>query len=193
MRGVSEQRFYPSRDELDPFLRYVTSQRTGDARAVYRAWLEERGDARAELLMLEEALLEGRPPDDFAIARWRASEILSDPTVRAWWRSVSVIAPIRACGSAAREEPEVRFAFSCPRAWEMLDPTGVPNVRHCTTCATDVHLSRSRAEAEERARRGECIAVPREIVGAVASEVTRFVTGHPDVAALWASKIFGDS
>jgi hypothetical protein len=164
-------------------LRTIGAPREAAVREEYGAWLAERGDARAELLAIEAA----GPPGDPA----RVEAILaSDEGVRAWWSVVSSTAPIRNCGEAMIEATRVRFAYRCPRSWEGLAPTGDANARHCDTCLQLVHLCTSREEAELRARRGDCIAVPAGLAGEIARDVTRMITGRPDPVAEWAERVF---
>lgn len=166
--------------------------RDGDARERYRVWLAERGDERAEMFAIEDLLLR----DDFSerdgvVAR--AMEILSKgSSVRRWWSLVTRTAPIRNCGASNSTRPSVRFAFECPRTWESLTPTDSPAARHCGSCERLVHLCRSREEAEDRARRGDCITVSPSIMDAVERESIGAYTGRADPIAMWADRVFPD-
>jgi hypothetical protein len=164
--------------------------RDPEARERYRAWLVERGDERAELFAIEDALSR----DDFserAIAIERAQAILSrHRTIREWWAMLTRTAPIRNCGSAPAAERPIRFAYECPRTWPTLEPTSDATARHCGTCAKLVHLCRSRDEAEERARRGECITLLSEEWTGLRQEMTSGWTGRPDPVAIWADRVF---
>lgn len=175
-----------------PYFGAAIGGRDAAARERYRRWLAERGDERAELFAIEDVLLR----DDFAereatIAR--AREILSkSASLREWWRLVTRSSPIRNCGSAGAVRRRVRFAFECPRTWEALAPTGDPSVRRCDGCEQLVYLCRTRDEAEERARRGECITVTASSWNMISSEVTGSCTGRPDPVAMWADRVFPD-
>lgn len=164
--------------------------RDRDAREHYRAWLAERGDERAELFTIEDALMSDEPIDRETIIA-RAQAILSKGRrVREWWAAVTRSSPTRNCGSAPSGERPIRFAYECPRTWETLDPTDDPSARHCGTCAKVVHLCRSRDEAEARARRGECITLSSEQWNDVRQQMTSGWTGRPDPIAIWADRIF---
>lgn len=173
-----------------PHINAVSATDDEDARERYRAYLAERGDERAELIAIETALLR----DDFterdtAIAR--AKEILSKGrVVREWWALVTRTAPIRNCGSGPEAPRPVRFAYECPRTWESLSPTDDGGARHCSTCARLVYLCRSREEAEERARRGECITISASSWARVSREFTSTCTGRPDPIAMWSDRVF---
>lgn len=175
--------------EGDHFVRAIGG-RDREARERYRAWLAERGDERAEMFSIEDALLRDDYPER-AAAIARAQAILAKSSfVREWWDMLTTSTPIRNCGSARAVRPLVRFAFECPRTWESLEPTADSSARHCETCAKLVYLCRSRDEAEERARRGECITLAaKEWIG-VSREMTRGWTGRPDPVAIWADRVF---
>ncbi len=65
----------------------------------------------------------------------------------------------------ARIDCENMFEYRCPLYWGELDATGDEGVRHCNQCEHDVYLVTSEAELEERAERGECVAIvlPEEL------------------------------
>lgn len=52
-----------------------------------------------------------------------------------------------------------KFARQCPRMWGALRPTDDPNVRLCESCLCKVHLCYTEAEVNERAKRGDCVAL----------------------------------
>ena len=164
------------------------------ARERYRAWLAEQGDERAELLAIEDALLRDDVAEgERAKAIARAQEILAKgSSVRKWWSFVARTASIRNCGSAGATARSVRFAYECPRTWETLSPTDDPAARHCATCAKLVHLCHSREEAEDRARRGDCITLSTDEWGGICREMTSGYTGRPDPIAIWADRVFPD-
>lgn len=163
-----------------------------EERENYRRWLAERGDERAELFAIEDALLR----DDFTereAAIVRAEQILAmSARNRGWWSLLSRTSAIRNCGSASGARPVVRFAFECPRTWESLGPTADASTRHCSTCEKLVHLCRSRDEAEARARRGECITIASSEWARISNAVVSSSTGRPDPIAMWADRVFPD-
>lgn len=113
--------------------------------------------------------------------------------MREWWRLVTRTAPIRNCGSARVARRPVRFAYECPRTWETLEPTPEDDARHCATCEKLVYLCHSREEAEERARRGECITVTFASWKDITNEITPRIgtyTGRVDPVATWADRVF---
>ncbi len=52
----------------------------------------------------------------------------------------------------------VTFEFQCPKDWDQLDATNVPNVRHCTQCNENVFFCESDDETLARAKNGQCVA-----------------------------------
>lgn len=52
----------------------------------------------------------------------------------------------------------VTFSFTCSQEWDAMRPTADERVRHCGTCARDVHLCRSDAEAAAHGLAGHCVA-----------------------------------
>ena len=177
------------------FMPLLSGRFDEQARERYRAFLAEQGDDRAELLAIEDALLRDDLPDRAEKLR-RAQAILSqDGNVRYWWKLVTRTAPIRNCGSARVVRAPVRFAYQCPRTWETLDPTPDDDARHCGTCNMVVYLCRSRGEAEERARRGECITVTSASWSEISTDVSPPIgsyTGRVDPVAMWAERVFPD-
>jgi hypothetical protein len=161
-----------------------------EARERYRAWLSERGDERAELFAIEDALLlEDYAERPAAIAR--AEALLSKGRfVRDWWDLVTKSSPIRNCGKGPEGVRPIRFAYECPRTWETLEPTGDASARHCGTCAKLVYLCRSVEDAEAHARRGECITLSTQDWNGLRSELTSGWTGRPDPVAIWADRLF---
>jgi hypothetical protein len=180
---------------MGPEARFIgAARRDEESREQYRAWLADRGDERADLFAIEDVLLRDDltgPEREHAIAR--AQEILANSELtRQWWTVVTRTAPIRNCGSAGDVRAPVRFAFECPRTWETLGATSDPSARHCTTCAKLVYLCRSREEAEERARRGDCITIDADSWTQISQRFVSSCTGRPDPIAMWAERVFPD-
>jgi hypothetical protein len=59
---------------------------------------------------------------------------------------------------------EVRFRFECPRLWSNLQSTSNKLIRHCETCNQDVFYCHTKEELNERARKGQCVAIWDEYV-----------------------------
>jgi hypothetical protein len=111
--------------------------------------------------------------------------------VREWRDMLTSSTPIRNCaGAAGGTGRSVRFAYEFPLSWETLEPTADASARHCGTCQRLVHLCRTRDEAEERARRGECITLASEEWVGLRREITSGCTGRPDPVAMWAERVF---
>ena len=55
-----------------------------------------------------------------------------------------------------------RFKFKCGAAWEHLDATENPGVRHCGGCERDVHLCETDEELAQAILENHCVAIPRE-------------------------------
>jgi hypothetical protein len=173
---------------LLPFLR---GEATAAERARYVAWLAARGDERGELLELTAAL--GAPGSAGSAGKRARFRVLVDRVSRAsadWWAAVRPASWLLNCGLAAGEPPRVRFAFTCPRRWEELVPTGAPGVRSCEGCGELVYLTPGRREAEEHARAGRCIAVPAPLATEVGLELTRHTLGRPDPPSKWGDALF---
>ena len=57
--------------------------------------------------------------------------------------------------------------FKCSEAWEDLDKTADPSVKHCSKCAKDVHYCATETELE-LAEEEWCVAVPIDELGGTA-------------------------
>jgi hypothetical protein len=191
--AVEDTLTLPEGDERDFFFAMLRTSGGPEARSAYRAWLAERGDPRAELFELEERMSDpahGVETAELAALRERARALLARRGTRSWWRAMARVAPLRNCGAAAHEPPRVRFAFECPRSWDSLARGSTPNARGCDGCSREVFLCTSLEAAEARARAGDCIAVPSDLV--VGATRGHHVTGRPDYMAMWAEEIFPD-
>lgn len=158
---------------------------SSDARGDYIAWLEARGDVRAEALGLEPRLRE-HELDAAVHARLRALLETIDPD---WWW---VMSPTRIhnCGASRDQAPRVRFRLVCTREWAALEPTGEPNARRCDGCRETVYRCATGAEANERAVRGQCIAVDGALACDQATDRPGLFVGRPDFVAMWAERLF---
>ena len=54
------------------------------------------------------------------------------------------------------------FEFLCSKKWNDLNPTDIPNVRHCGICSENVHWSDNPEEFVANAKLGRCVAVPTQ-------------------------------
>ena len=54
------------------------------------------------------------------------------------------------------------FEFLCTKKWNDLNPTDLPNVRHCGVCSENVHWSANPEEFVANAKLGRCVAVPTQ-------------------------------
>lgn len=95
------------------------------------------------------------------------------------------------CGQASTWPLGVRFRYQCPNHWETLSPTPEAAVRYCGDCRRNVYFCESVESVERHASEGHCIAVPRRLTASVGAELTRDMTGMPDVHQLWGEKLFG--
>lgn len=69
------------------------------------------------------------------------------------------------------------FEFLCSKKWNDLNPTDIPNVKHCGVCSENVYWSANPEEFVVNAKLGRCVAVPTqglhldgEIAGRVSPE-----------------------
>lgn len=137
-----------------PFLNAILANPTDDApRLVYADWLDECGDEhsvhKATFLRMTARLLTAR--SDLGRRYWEDKLRAAAAGLEGHWLTVVSKVSIEGCSFL--------FAFRCPKRWENLRESRDPNVRHCDTCGKPVHFSSTIAEAQEHARRGECVAV----------------------------------
>lgn len=110
-----------------------------------------------------------------------------------WWRLVRSRRLQLNCGAAGAVAPSVRFAFICPRSWEELAATERRGVRACDACQRPVYRCDTAAEADDRARRGDCISVPAPLVERHAN-TSAMIVGRPEPAVTrWARALFGEA
>jgi hypothetical protein len=169
----------------------LASPRDDAARRRYRDWLVATRDPRGEALALLDALSAPTPPPDAAARRARLAALYE--AIPDWWiELMRTEGATRHCGLARAEAPRVRFAFECPRRWEMLTPTADPKVRQCDGCGEPVVRCDTLDEAEGRAREGSCITVPARLVAAATERYTSMMTGRPHLPELWARHLFDE-
>lgn len=177
-----------------PFLRPLVGPDSGAASlAQYATFLRARDPLRGEFLALA-CQLSGpaHPGDRPAEDQARYVELAGLLGAFEWWlRVVRRNDRLLNCGGAAGEAPRVRFQFRCPKQWETLAPTERAGVRYCDGCRREVHYCDSVAKAEDRATRGDCIAVPLHVTNEAAGELALTVTGQPDIPQLWGDQLFG--
>ncbi|MBL8626511.1 MAG: hypothetical protein JNK64_34665 [Myxococcales bacterium] len=163
----------------------------GDGRARYAAWLRARGDRRGDALALAlELELDAQDAPD--PRRQDALRALVAQIPAGWWRLVRSRRVQLNCGAAGAVAPTVRFGFICPRSWEELATTERAGVRACDACRQPVYRCDTAAEADARARRGDCVSVPARLVELHADTRTMIV-GRPEPAlARWARALFGE-
>lgn len=177
--------------EEGPYLMRVLAAPYGrEGLAEYRQFLEGRGDARGELLRVQDALLDGASEGELAGLKARLAALVA-ACDKAWWRCVDRLGQLRNCGQALEEEAVVRFAFECPMRWETLVRSREADVRWCGECGERVYQCGTRAEAEAQARLGRCISVPASITASASREATAMVTGRPNPVEFWGRRIFG--
>jgi uncharacterized protein (TIGR02996 family) len=142
------------------FLDALRSRPADDAaRGVYADWLEEQGDpasaAKAAYLRVECVLSEVGPGDARKAKRLVAKRQKLAASLDVSWLAVVSKPGLEDCGT--------RFRLECPKRWDRLHPTPEDRVRFCATCQRRVHYCDTIANANERAQRGECIAVGTQV------------------------------
>jgi uncharacterized protein (TIGR02996 family) len=150
------------RDPLEgAFLRAIADDPDDDAtRAAYADWLEESGRTlEAEYLRLDvERGRTHRKAERFRGLLVSMAELergLSEPWISALKRPARVLN----CGGAGAADPRLRFTFLCPNRWgDLTGPPGA-SVRFCGDCRRNVFMCSSVEEAEDHARKGDCIAI----------------------------------
>ncbi|MBT9556969.1 MAG: hypothetical protein IV100_13115 [Myxococcales bacterium] len=169
--------------EEGPLLRrLLTRPGDDDARRTYVELLVRRGDRRAALLSMNAASSEERAAVMAAVA--------AEPGAT-WWRAVRSHAWTLNCGLPTATS-RVRFATECTRDWSTLTPTSRAGVRHCDECLQPVYECPTRADAEGRARLGDCVAIPAALAAELGTSLTATIMGRPHVPTLWASAAVAD-
>ncbi|WP_394844930.1 hypothetical protein LZC95_48770 [Pendulispora brunnea] len=160
-------------------------------RAEYQAWLRARGDVRAEVLRLHEALCAEPPPAHHAALREQFESLLGQVAPR-WWRLVRTFYGVRNCGASpfTPEYRKLRFAYPCSKTWDTLEPTAMPKERHCQECGHSVYFCTSAEEASQRARQGQCISVTTLMAQRMGQRAMQNHTGFPKPDECWADTIF---
>jgi hypothetical protein len=159
----------------------------------YADHLGGRDEVRCEFLRLEQLLSGTDHLDEIGPerqARYRELLRLLAP-LPGWLRIVKRNDRILNCGQASTLPLVVRFRYQCPNQWETLPPTQEAGVRYCSECRGNVYYCESVESVEQHASKGDCIAVPRQVTASVGKELTRCMTGMPDVHQLWGEKLFG--
>jgi uncharacterized protein (TIGR02996 family) len=135
----------------DGFLNVLRADPNDEAtRLVYADWLDERGDPRAAFIRLESEYV-SLSEEDVRLAEmkdrlFQMAALLSEE----WLRVVS---------RPAIELCELRFAYTCPKRWDRLKPTGDSSIRFCEGCQQNVYYCGTVGDARGHARRGHCVAV----------------------------------
>lgn len=117
---------------------------------MYAAWLEERGDPRAEFLRIRVALGRLSPTEKQFQGLWRHLRRLRS-TIDLAWLAVLDRTPIDNC--------PVQFAYPCPKRWEALRPTADSSIRFCEACQQRVYYCSTLKQARRHAAAGDCVAV----------------------------------
>lgn len=154
--------------------------------AAYTRWLEARGERRGQTLALALALDER--PGDTALEQQLAA--LLPGVDRVWWDLLRPGGQIRHCGAARDQPTRVRFAFRCPLRWEQLQASPEPTRRHCPECREDVHWVETSQALRQRARAGQCVAVPASLAQQEQASATAMMIGRPDPLEQWARAMF---
>lgn len=177
---------YFRRDDERPFLIKADEGTLGDDdRMGYAALVEEGDPERAEWLRLDVALHTRAAGDPAVIARFvELSRIIGFEFANALFRDRILNCGI---GEAKDGGPRVRFAFKCPKRWETLAPAESESVRFCQHCKEHVYRCDTVADAESRARAGQCVAVPKPLTD---GGVESLVLGRPDPLGDWSRRLF---
>jgi uncharacterized protein (TIGR02996 family) len=123
---------------------------------VYADWLDEHNNPlHAEFLRLEVRRSQlSNTEVDWYTAEERLKELRA--AINPHWVAVFDRPKIENCDAA--------FRFRCPKQWENLKVTGDPAVRHCDACEKKVFFCRTLPEAQDHARRGNCVAVQLDVL-----------------------------
>jgi uncharacterized protein (TIGR02996 family) len=122
-----------------------------EARQVYSDWLEEHGWPREAEFVRTQLALKSMTPDAPGFHALAARMRSLAPAMSLEWRRTIARPPIEKC--------EIRFELVCPKSWDALTPTHVPNQRFCDGCKQAVHYAPTVAHAQQLALAGHCVAV----------------------------------
>jgi uncharacterized protein (TIGR02996 family) len=133
-----------------PFIEAILANPEDEApRLIYADWLEERGDARGELLRVENALAKLPPGDGRGPSLRSRLQQLRQGIGEEWLALID----------RSRIEGCVRFHYECPKQWAQLTRTTDPLARFCEACQQHVYHCSTVAQAKRHAARGHCVAV----------------------------------
>jgi uncharacterized protein (TIGR02996 family) len=140
----------------DAFLADICAHPNDDTpRLIYADWLEERGDPRSEFLRAQARLAALKhKAREYRRLRARLRQLRSEMD-RTWLALVD---------RTDIENCRLRFAFECPKRWELLQETDFDRVRFCDVCRENVHHCTSASEARAHAARGRRVAIDSDLM-----------------------------
>jgi uncharacterized protein (TIGR02996 family) len=141
-----------ARDETEAtFLEALRASPEDDAtRLVYADWLEARGELERADFLRTVCKLAAPKVNPKKAPQLEERLIKLSTTSEATWRALVSRPNIEAC--------DLEFRFKCPKQWSALARTDAPNIRHCATCARDVHFCATIEEVREHAWASHCVA-----------------------------------
>ncbi len=143
------------------FLRAIVADPDDEVtRVVYADWLEEDGrEPMARYLRLDaERNRTHRSAERFGELTNLLAYLKDDLDPR-WCAGLERPARVFNCGAADVADRKVRFTYQCPNRWQDLTPTADAAIRYCAGCKKNVHACDTKAEAEEHAWGGRCVAI----------------------------------
>ncbi len=145
-----------------PILAAAAAHRLGDEeRARYAALVELRDPERAAWLRLEATLHARAAESPVEIERFLAlTRRIGLDYAHLLLRDTLINCGHRRAGNRGSAR---RLAFECHEVWPALAPGGSAGVRTCRDCGAHVHRCETIAEAEERLRAGEVVAVAKAL------------------------------
>ena len=167
-----------------PILAAAAAHRLGDDdRARYAALVEPRDPERAAWLRLEATLHARAAENPLKIERFLAlARRIGLDYARLLIRDTLINCGHRLAGDRG---PARRLAFECHEVWPALAPGGSAGVRTCQGCGAHVHRCETIAEAEERVRAGEVVAVAKALLDDPAARAA-----GRDPRVEWALRLF---
>lgn len=132
------------REEVALFTEVVMNLDDDGARGIYADWLEERGDPRAEILRLEDELLQTDRDSDEFVAIQKRLRTLRRGVSKEW---------IEAITRPAIEKCTHNDPHSCPQRWDRLSLTQFSRLRQCWVCHHQVYYCRTMSEARSQGGR----------------------------------------
>ena len=160
-------------------------------RMVYRDWLEDHGDERAEYLRMQSELSRSIAGERQHEQTRRKLRKLQGKLLRSWREWLLSVSRSKIENCVVEDDgAELKFEFECPKQWASLHPADDaddPTIRFCDQCGKHVFFCETVAEARKMADWGQCVAVDETLVRKdhdVINELRGMFVGMPSAESL---------